>query len=177
MFVVNLKLIDMKKAIVITALMLTCLTVFESCKKSEDNAVAETTQTSVAVELKANQSYTYTLPAVTAKQAYTILQASLHNATATLVADASGNMQLVYSPASNYVGRDVVALTTTPADSCAGNRPPHHPSHQGQGEHHQPKVKLPFPHKHKCDKKDKPTAHNIIINFNISSDETITAVN
>jgi hypothetical protein len=171
---VNLKLIDMKKAIVISALMLTCLTVFESCKKSEDSTIAATTQTTVAVELKANQSYTYNLPAVTGKQVYTITQTSLHNATATITADASGNMQLVYTPALNYVGSDVVALTTAPTDSCQANRPPHHPHHQGG---HHPKLRLPIPHKHKCDSKDKPTENNILINFNISSDETITTVN
>ncbi len=160
----------MKKAIVITALMLTCLTVFESCKKSEDTAIADT-KTTVAVELKANQTYTYTLPAVTGKQRYKITQASAQNATATIVADASGNMQLVYTPALNYVGSDAVALTTAPTDSCQGNRPP---NHERKGEHH-PKLRLPLPHKHR--KKDKATENNILINFNISSDETITTVN
>jgi hypothetical protein len=170
MFALNLKLIDMKKAIVITALMLTCLTVFESCKKSEDTPIAATEST-VAVELKANQSYTYTLPAVMGKQAYRITQTSSQNATTSITADASGNMQLVYTPALNFVGSDAVALTTAPADSCQGNRPPHH---EPKGEHH-PKLKLPLPHKHH--KKDKATENNILINFNISSDETITTVN
>jgi hypothetical protein len=170
MFALNLKLNDMKKAIVITALMLTCLTVFESCKKSEDTAVAAT-ETTVAVELKTNQTYNYTLPAVTGKQRYKITQASSQNATTAIVADASGNMQLVYTPALNYIGIDVVALTTAPSDSCQGNRPPHK---ERKGEHHS-KLKLPLPHKHH--KKDKATENNILINFNISSDETITTVN
>jgi hypothetical protein len=172
MFVVNLKLNDMKKAILMTAIMLTCLTVFESCKKSEDTAIAAN-ETTVAVELKANQSYTYTLPAVTGKQRYKITKASSQNATTTIIADASGNMQLVYTPALNYIGNDAVALTTAPADSCQGNRPPHH---EPRAEHHQ-KLKLPLLHKHKCDKRDKPTENNILINFNISSDETINTVN
>jgi hypothetical protein len=170
MFALNLKLNDMKKAIVITALMLTCLTVFESCKKSEDTAIAAT-ETKVAVGLKVNQTYTYTLPAVTGKQRYKITQASSQNATTAIVADASGNMQLVYTPALNYIGIDVVALTTAPSDSCQGNRPPHK---ERKGEHHS-KLKLPLPHKHH--KKDKATENNILINFNISSDETITTVN
>ena len=164
----------MKKAIVITTLMLTCLTVFESCKKSEDATVAAATQTTMAVELKANQTYTYTLPALTGKQVFSISQSSLHNATTTITADASGNMQLVYTPALGYVGTDAIALTTAPSDSCQGNRPPHHPEHQGK---HHPKIKLPLPHKHKCDNKERPTENNILINFNISSDETITTVN
>lgn len=159
----------MKKAIVITALMLTCLTVFESCKKSEDTPIAATEST-VAVELKANQSYTYTLPATIGKQAYKITQSSLHNATTTITADASGNMQLVYTPALNYVGSDVIALTTARVDSCNGNRPPQHPKHDKKHP-----LKLRLPHKHH--KKDKATENNIHINFNISSDETITTVN
>jgi hypothetical protein len=158
----------MKKAIVISALMLTCLTVFESCKKSEDTAIAAT-ETTVAVELKANQTYTYTLPAVSGKQRYKITQASAKNATTAIVKDASGNMQLVYTPALNYIGSDAVALSTAPSDSCQGNRPPHK---ERKGEHH-PKLKLP----HKHHKKDKATENNILINFNISSDETITTVN
>lgn len=170
MFVLNLKLNDMKKAIVITALMLTCLTVFESCKKSEDTA-ANPMETAMAVELKANQSYTYTLPATVGKQTYRIVKSSSHNATTVLTADASGNMQLVYTPALNYVGADAVAVTTAPSDSCQGNRPPH-PDHQGK---HHPKLRLPLPHKHH--KKDKATENNILINFYISSDETITTVN
>ncbi len=169
MFALNLKLNDMKKAIVIGALMLTCLTVFESCKKSEDTAIAAST-TTVAVELKANQSYTYTLPATIGKQAYKITQSSLHNATTTITADASGNMQLVYTPALNYVGIDAIALTTAPADSCNGNRPAYHPKHQ---EKHPLKLRLPQKHH----KKDKATENSILINFNISSDETITTVN
>jgi hypothetical protein len=170
MFAVILNLNDMKKAIVIGALMLTCLTVFESCKKSEDTAIAAT-ETTVAVALKANQSYTYTLPATVGKQTYKITQSSLHNATTTITADASGNMQLVYTPALNYVGSDAIALTTTPSDSCQGNRPPHH---KPKGAHHS-KLKLPLPNKHH--KKNKATENNILINFNISNDETITNVN
>lgn len=164
----------MKKAIMISALMLTCLTVFESCKKSEDTATAAPNQTTLSVELKANQSYTYTLPATKGKQSYRITQNSLHSSATTITADASGNMQLVYTPELNYTGSDAVALTTAPPDSCQGNRPPHHPDHQGE---HHPKLRLPHPHKHACDKKDKPTENNILINFNISSDETITTVN
>jgi hypothetical protein len=160
----------MKKAIVISALMLTCLTVFESCKKSEDTAIA-TNETSVAIELKANQTYTYNLPAVTGKQRYKITQASSKNASTAIVADASGNMQLVYTPALNYIGSDAVSLSTAPSDSCQGNRPPH-PEHKG--EHHS-KLKLPLQHKHH--KKDKATENNILINFNITSDETISTVN
>jgi hypothetical protein len=170
MFALNLKLIEMKKAIVITALMLTCLTVFESCKKSEDTAIADT-KTTVAVELKANQSYTYTLPATIGKQAYKITQSSSHSATAAITSDALGNMQLVYTPALNYVGSDAIALTTARDGSCQGNRPPHH---KPKGEHHS-KLKLPLPHKHH--KKNKATENNILINFNISNDETITTVN
>lgn len=172
MFDLNLKLKDMKKAIVISALMLTCLTVFESCKKSEDTAAAPV-ETSLAVELKANQSYTYTLPATTGKQTYRIIKSSSHGATTTITADAAGNMQLVYTPALNYVGTDAVSLSTMPPDSCHGNRPPH-PDHQGE---HHPKLRLPIPHKHKCDKQDKPQENNILINFNITSDETIATVN
>ena len=173
MFVLNLKPNDMKKAIVICTLMLTCLTVFESCKKPEDIAAAPI-ETSIAVELKANQTYTYTLPAITGKQTYRIVKSSSHNATTTITADAAGNMQLLYTPALNYIGADAVALTTLPSDSSTGNRPPHHPDHQG--EHHL-KLRLPIPHKHKCDKHDQPIENNILINFNITSDETIAKVN
>jgi hypothetical protein len=99
----------MKKATVISALMLTCLTVFYSCKKLEDTISSK--QTNVAVALKANQSYTYTLPAPFGKQTYLISQRSVNNATTIITADASGNMQLIYIPALNYIGTDVVALT------------------------------------------------------------------
>jgi hypothetical protein len=109
------------------------------------------------------------LPATIGKQAYRIVKSSSHNATTVLTADASGNMQLVYTPALNYVGADAVAVTTAPSDSCQGNRPPH-PEHQGG---HHPKLRLP----HKHHKKDKATENNILINFYISSDETITTVN
>jgi len=170
MFDLNLKLKDMKKAIVISAIILTCLTVFESCKKSEDTTAAAT-QTTVAVQLKTNQSYTYTLPAVTGNQAYRISKVSLQNATTSIAVEASGNMQLVYTPALNYFGTDAVALTTAPSDSCKGNRPPH-PEHQGK---HHPKLRSP--HKHKCGKPNKPLENNILINFTIISDETITNVN
>lgn len=164
----------MKKAIVISALMLTCLTVFESCKKSEDTPASTTVQTALAVELKANQTYTYTLPATSGKQVYRLSQASAHNAAATITADANGNMQLIYTPALNYIGSDAIALTTAKPDSCSGNRPAHHP--KPQGEQHA-KLRLPKPHKLGCDKQEKPLENNILINFNISSDETITTVN
>lgn len=159
----------MKKAIVITALMLTCLTVFESCKKSEETAVAAT-QTTVSFALKPNQSYTYTLPVTDGKQTYRIVQASLNNATTALTVDASGNMQLVYTPALNYVGTDLVTLSNAPADTCKGKRPPHH-----QGNKERDALKLRLPHKHH--KKSRPAENMILINFNISSDETITTVN
>lgn len=186
----------MKKAFVIIALMLTCLTVFESCKKSEDaiSTAANTTETTVSVALKANQSYTYTLPATAGNKPYRILKASSQNATTEIVADASGNMQLLYTPALNFIGTDAIALTTAPSDSCMGNKPPHH-GHQ-PGAHHgncegkpqgdksemphdrpHPKMKLPFPHKKKCNKNENTTETNILINFNITSDETITSVN
>jgi hypothetical protein len=170
MFARNLNLNDMKKAIGIGVLMLTCLTVFESCKKTEDNDIAAS-ETTVAVALKANQSYTYTLPATVGKQTYKITQSSSHSATAAITSDASGNMQLVYIPALNYIGSDAIALTTARDGSCQGNRPPHH---KPKGEHHS-KLKLPLPHKHH--KKNKATENNILINFNISNDETITTVN
>jgi hypothetical protein len=170
MFAPILNLNDMKKAIVISALMLTCLTVFESCKKTEDNDIAAS-ETTVSVALKANQSYTYTLPATVGKQSYKITQSSSHSATASITSDALGNMQLVYTPALNYVGSDAIALTTARDGSCQGNRPPHH---KPKGEHHS-KLKLPLPHKHH--KKNKATENNILINFNISNDETITTVN
>jgi hypothetical protein len=169
MFVMNLNLNDMKKAIVIGALMLTCLTVFESCKKIEDTDIAAS-ETTVAVALKANQSYTYTFPATEGKQTYKITQSSLHNATTTIAADAFGNMQLVYTPALNYVGSDVIALTTARVDSCNGNRQPQHPKHDKK---HPKKLRLP----HKHHKKNKATENSILINFNISNDETITTVN
>ncbi len=127
----------MKKAIGIGVLMLTCLTVFESCKKTEDNDIAAS-ETTVAVALKANQSYTYTLPATVGKQTYKITQSSSHSATAAITSDASGNMQLVYIPALNYIGSDAIALTTARDGSCQGNRPPHH---KPKGEHHS-KLKL-----------------------------------
>jgi hypothetical protein len=170
MFASILNLNDMKKAIGIGVLMLTCLTVFESCKKTEDNDIAAS-ETTVAVALKANQSYTYTLPATVGKQTYKITQSSSHSATAAITSDASGNMQLVYIPALNYIGSDAIALTTARDGSCQGNRPPHH---KPKGEHHS-KLKLPLPHKHH--KKNKATENNILINFNISNDETITTVN
>jgi len=160
----------MKKAIVVGVLMLTCLTVFESCKKTEDNDIAAS-ETTVAVALNANQCYTYTLPSTVGKQTYKITQSSSHGATAAITSDASGNMQLVYTPALNYIGSDAIALTTTPTDSCQRNRPPHH---KPKGEHHS-KLKLPLPHKHH--KKNKATENNILINFNIGNDETITTVN
>jgi hypothetical protein len=170
MFARNLNLNDMKKAIVIGVLMLTCLTVFESCKKTEDNDIAAS-ETTVSVALKANQSYTYILPKSKGKQTYKITQSSSHSATAAITSDASGNMQLVYTPALNYIGSDAIALTTARDGSCQGNRPPHH---KPKGEHHS-KLKLPLPHKHH--KKNKATENNILINFNISNDETITTVN
>jgi hypothetical protein len=170
MFAKNLNLNDMKKAIVVGVLMLTCLTVFESCKKTEDNDIAAS-ETTVAVALNANQCYTYTLPSTVGKQTYKITQSSSHGATAAITSDASGNMQLVYTPALNYIGSDAIALTTTPTDSCQRNRPPHH---KPKGEHHS-KLKLPLPHKHH--KKNKATENNILINFNIGNDETITTVN
>jgi len=164
----------MKKAIVISALMLTCLTVFESCKKSEDITASTTVQTALAVELKTNQTYTYTLPVTSGKQAYRLSQTSAHNGSTTITADANGNMQLVYTPALNYVGSDAIALTTAKSDTCGANKPPHHP--KPQGEHHA-KLRLPKPHKQGCDKQEKPIENNILINFNITSDETITTVN
>jgi hypothetical protein len=162
----------MKKATVISALMLTCLTVFDSCKKLEDTAISST-QTNVAVALKANQSYTYALPAPFGKQTCLISQRSVNNAATIITADASGNMQLVYIPALNYIGTDVVALTINSEDGIKGNRPQHHP--ENKGEHH-PKLRLPFRNK-KCDKQDKPTESNILINFSITSDETISTIN
>jgi hypothetical protein len=170
MFASILNLNDMKKAIVISALMLTCLTVFESCKKTEYNDIAAS-ETTVSVALKANQSYTYTLPATVGKQTYKITQSSSHSATAAITSDALGNMQLVYTPSLNYLGSDAIALTTARDGSCQGNRPPHH---KPKGELHS-KLKLPLPHKHH--KKNKATENNILINFNISNDETITTVN
>ncbi len=113
------------------------------------------------------------MPAVKGKQRYKITQAFLQNATTATVEDASGNMQLVCTPALNYIVSDVVALTIAPTDSCQGNRPPHK---ERKGEHH-PKLRLLLPHKQKHDKKDKATENNILINFNIRGDETITSVN
>ena len=186
----------MKKAIVISALMLTCLTVFESCKKSEDvvNSAATTTEATVTVALKANQSYSYTLPANSDKKPYRILKASSQNATTEIVADASGNMQLVYTPALDFIGTDAIALTTMPADVFLGNTPPHHGEHYGghhgncEGQsnskdsqrnhaHPHPKVKIPFLNKKKCNNASNTTETNILINFTITSDETISMVN
>ncbi|HRG57886.1 MAG TPA: hypothetical protein PK323_02955 [Bacteroidia bacterium] len=186
----------MKKAFVISALMLTCLTVFESCKKSEDvvTSAATTTEATVTVALKANQSYSYTLPANSNKKPYRILKASSQNATTEIVADASGNMQLVYTPALNFIGTDAIALTTAPSDTCEGHKPPHHGEHPGghhglsegkpQGDnqkiHHgrpHPKKKLPFLHKKKCNNEENTTETIILIHFNITSDETISTVN
>jgi len=155
--------------------MLTCLTVFQSCKKlDENNTIATPVQTTMSVELKANQTYTYTLPLSNSKQIYRVVKSSLHNASTAITVDASGNMQLVYTPALDFAGTDAIALTTTPADSCKANHPPHHGEHKSD---QHPAIRLPFPHKHKCEKQDKPLEHNILINFNISSDETITSVN
>lgn len=182
----------MKKAIVISALMLTCLTVFEACKKSEET-IAVPVEATLAVELKANQSYTYTLPALTGTQTFHIVKSSAHNATTNIVVDATGNMQLVYTPAIDYTGSDEIALSTLPADSCLGNKPPHHGMHPGgphgncdgknnnhskrHHDHPHPKLKLPLLHKKKCNKDENTTETKILIHFNITSDETITTVN
>lgn len=182
----NLKLKDMKKAIVINALMLTCLTVFQSCKKSEDIQTSTAIPTTVAVELKSNQTYTYTLPAVSGKQSYSIAQESAHNATASITADASGNMQLIYTPALNYTGTDMILVSTETPEGCNEKKPGHRQIHSGKPhregekpEHEKGHAKLPikFSHKNKCSKPETTTETSILINFNITGEETITSVN
>ena len=110
----------MKKIYLVLSLAAVSLAFTQSCIKC-DNLLPgqhspvvkqETTNISVAE----NSSYTYTLPVAPGGSSQ-ITTAASHAKTSTVATDANGNTVLQYAPAANYVGSDIVIVTTVSGET------------------------------------------------------------
>lgn len=115
----------------------------QSCKKEEQHP-APITET-FSIELKANQSYTFTLPKNKRDDSYEITTQSTHYVISEVGKDASGNRIYQYTPSLNYIGADQVVLANPkeggPEDhgNCKGKPRPHlnrGESEEGEEDHY-----------------------------------------
>jgi|GEM_PF-2048778 len=141
----------MKKAALLLALASVVVIEMQSCKKepSPKLPVAETHN----IQLKANESYTFTLPQ--AREEYRITTQGSHYTISEVGKDASGNMIYRYTPVQDYTGTDQVVLSNAKDE--------HPPQHGNCGS--KPSLLPPPKHSHgDCDK-DKGDHYIVTINF------------
>jgi hypothetical protein len=134
----------------------------QSCKK-EENHKPPISQT-LSIELKANESYSFTLPKNKRDDSYEITTQSNHYSISEVGEDASGNRIYKYTPSLNYVGTDQVVVANPKEDGQE-----HQGNCNGKPEHHL----LPPPHKHQEVADGGEEDHYIItINFIIDNSST-----
>lgn len=144
----------MKKSILISAFASMALFVLPSCEKENDEEpIIEQT---INVQLKQNESYTFTLPKNEKDHPYTFdLQAS-HYSVSKITHDASMNRTYSYTPELNYSGTDVVIVGTNEnAVQICGN---------GQSNNQQ----------NNCKEDDDADQYKVTINFTIIDNSTGT---
>lgn len=109
----------MKKIILYFATGLTLL-VSQACKKNNTDAASAVNET-VAVNLSANQTYKYTLPASANTESYTVKTSGVNSATSAITSDANGST-FMYTPSQNFSGADQVVISNQPAQAhpCTG---------------------------------------------------------
>ncbi len=104
----------MKKIYLVLSLAAVSLAFTQSCIKCDllpGQHKAEVLEQTANITVAENTSYTYTVP-VSAASSTQITTGASHAKASTVTTDANGNTTLQYTPAANYVGSDVVILTT-----------------------------------------------------------------
>jgi hypothetical protein len=124
----------MKKAAILFATTGLLLSGITSCKKEEQHRPP--IQEALNIALKANESYTFTLPKNKRNDPYEIAQQAGHYSISAVGEDASGNRIYQYTPATDYTGTDEVVVANPKEEG------EHHPS---PGEHPKPGL---FHHEH-----------------------------
>jgi hypothetical protein len=137
----------------------------QSCKKDEIEK-APITQT-VSAQLKANESYTFTLTKNTRDDEYRFVTQAQHAKVSSLGVDAAGNRIYSYTPELNYVGTDQVIVSNDwerdgahPHNDTCTDPPP-----QGN----------PPPHNGNCGKGGEEDHYIVTINFTINDAQTTAA--
>ncbi|MEP7168113.1 MAG: hypothetical protein ABI855_01960 [Bacteroidota bacterium] len=121
----------MKKNLFISAI-LAGVFFISSCRKMEheDTAISKV----INVELKQNESYSYTIPPTgDADDVMEISQQAQHAAISKITGDAARNTLFEYTPAENYTGSDEVHVNTVGGDHKGGNGGHHQGNCQGHG--------------------------------------------
>lgn len=157
----------MKKLFFLLTISGTAIVGMQSCNKNDMQEVekAAITQT-VDAQLKANESYTFTLTKNLRNDEYRFVTQASHASVSSLGVDASGNRIYKYTPALNYVGTDQVVVSN---DWEKDGAHPHNDTCTGP-----PPQGNPPPHNGNCDKGEED--HYIVtINFTVTDAQT-TAV-
>ncbi|MBL0048283.1 MAG: hypothetical protein IPP32_09345 [Bacteroidetes bacterium] len=100
----------MKKSIVATTLALVALISFYSCEKEKQEVTI--IEQSLEKTIKVNESATFTLPVNESDDAYKITTDAAHAYVSKLSDDLSGNAVYTYTPEKDYVGNDLIVVST-----------------------------------------------------------------
>ncbi len=95
----------------------------QSCRKCDMDARRPViTNQSIDASINENTTYTYTLPVVTNGPGFQITTAPAHASLSTITIDPNGNLVYQYTPVANYIGSDIVVITSpaTPPGALPG---------------------------------------------------------
>lgn len=145
----------MKNLTLLFTIALTISLFTSSCKKEDDKQNNQV----INVTINENANYTYTVPSTSQGGNYSISQQASHYLAST-IANVSGTTSMTYNytPALNYVGSDVVVLSSSD-------------SHHGGGCQHNQGGNCNHQGGH-CDHHDSDDNSTITININVVSSTT-----
>ena len=100
----------MKKSILIATISLVTLVSFYSCKKEKQEETI--LEQSLEKTIKVNESATFALPLNESDDAYKITTEAAHAYVSKLSDDLSGNAVYTYTPEKDFVGTDLIVVST-----------------------------------------------------------------
>jgi hypothetical protein len=109
----------MKKSILIAGIALFASFTFSSCEKQR--LEKELQKQTIERTLKVNESVSFSLPLGDKDDAYQLTTPASHASISRLSVNSDGSTEYLYTPENNYVGQDVIVITTIENEKNGGH--------------------------------------------------------